>query len=67
MEPEGPQRAPDISGRQAQVTKLSRQWPFGVAIFAVAQWRDFFSINQLLIKLVLYWQTAQAKTGNLKK
>ena len=45
--------------------KLSRRWPFGVAIFAVAQW-IFLSFNPSLIKLVLQWQTAQAKTGNLK-
>ena len=28
---------------------------------------DFFSFNPSLTKLVLFWQTAQAKTGNLKK
>ena len=27
----GAQRAPDRSGPQAPVTKLSRRWPFGVA------------------------------------
>ena len=47
------------------MTKLSWLWLFGVAIFAVAQWR-FFSFNLSFTKLVLQWQTAQAKTGNLK-
>ena len=28
---------------------------------------DVFSFNQSLTKLVLYWQTAQSMTGNLKK
>ena len=28
---------------------------------------DFVSFNSLLTKLVLKWQTAQAKIGNLKK
>ena len=32
-------KGPDRSGPQAPVTKLSSRWPFGVAIFAVAQWR----------------------------
>ena len=45
--------------------KLSRQWPFGVAIFAAAQKEDFFSFSPSLTKLVMQWQTAQAKTGNL--
>ena len=49
------------------MTKLSSRWPFGVAIFAVAQWRIFFSLNPSLTKLLLQWQTAQAKTANLKK
>ena len=66
MEPEG-LWAPDRSEPQAPVTKLPRRWPFGVAIFAVAQWRIFFSFNPSLTKLVLQLQTAQAKTGNLKK
>ena len=41
-EPEGAQNAPDRSGPQAPVTKLSKRWPFGAAIFAVAQWRIFY-------------------------
>ena len=48
------------------MTKLSRWLLFGAAIFAVAQWRMFFSFYPSLTKLVLLWQTAQAKTGNLK-
>ena len=40
-EPEGARGAPDKSGQQAPVTKLSRRLPVGVAIYAVAQWRIF--------------------------
>ena len=36
-EPVGAERAPDQSGLQAPVTKLSRWWPFGVAIL---QWHN---------------------------
>ena len=36
-EPEGGEMAPDRSGLQAPVTKLSRWWPFGVAIL---QWHN---------------------------
>ena len=43
-EPERAQRAPDISGPKGPVTKLSRRWPFGVAFFAVAQWRIFLAL-----------------------
>ena len=38
------QRGPARSGPQDPVTKLSRRWPFGVAIFAVAQWRIFLAL-----------------------
>ena len=57
-EPERAQRAPDISGPKGPVTKLPRRWPFGVAFFAVAQWKIFFSFNLSLTKLVLQWKTA---------
>ena len=59
--------APDRSGPQAPVTKLSRWWPFGVVI---SWWHNggiFFIFNPSLTELVLKWQTAQAKTANLKK
>ena len=42
--------APDRSGPQAPVSKLSRCLPVGVAIFAVEQWRILFSFNPLLTK-----------------
>ena len=54
------QSAPGRSVPQASVTKLSRQWHFGVAIFVVPQCK-IFSCNPLLAKLWLYGQT----TGNL--
>ena len=38
-EPEWAQRAPDRSGLQAPVAKLSRWWPFGEAILALVQQR----------------------------
>ena len=40
-EPEGGLWAPDRTGPQAPVSKLSRQWPFDVGILAVAQRRIF--------------------------
>ena len=42
VEPEGRQKAPDTSGPQAPVAKLSRQWPFSVAIFCGGTLEDFF-------------------------
>ena len=44
-------KGPDRSEPQVPVTKLSRAWPIGIAIFAVAQWRNLFSFNLLLTKL----------------
>ena len=49
----GGQKTPDRSGLQASLTKLSRQWHFGVGICAVAQWRNMLSFNPLLTMLVL--------------
>ena len=40
----GAQRAPERTGPQSPVTELSRRRPFGVAIFAVAQWRFFSAL-----------------------
>ena len=46
-------RVRDRSGPQTSVTKLSKWWPLGEAILAVAQLRLFFFIfNPLLSKLV---------------
>ena len=46
----GPCEPPNRSGLYAPVTKLSRRWPFGIAIFAVAQWRIFSA-------LIRFWQS----------
>ena len=40
-------RAPDRSGPQAPVTKLSWRLPLGVTIFVVAQWRIFFWLKSV--------------------
>ena len=44
--------------------KLSRRWPFDVAIFAVAHWRIFIALI-VIDKAAVVVAFAQAKTGNL--
>ena len=49
------------------MTKLSRGGPFLCSHLYGGTLEDIFSFNSLLTKLVLKWQTAQAKTSYLKK
>ena len=49
----GGQRVPYRSGTKAPVARLSRQWPFGVAVICGGAIEDLFCCNLLLTKLVL--------------